>query len=138
MSRELTLKQKKFIEVYAGNGTEAARLAGYKGNENALAVAANELLRNPKIADAIANREKKIIKPLIADRKKRQEFWSRVMFSKKEFMQTRLKASELLAKSDGDFIQKHEVTGKDGGAIETKSTLKISIEDRIEQFKSKK
>lgn len=31
------------------NGTKAARLAGYKGNDNVLAVQAHENLRNPKI-----------------------------------------------------------------------------------------
>lgn len=49
--RKLTVKQKLFAEYYAEclNGTQAARLAGYKGNDNAMGVMANKLLRNAKV-----------------------------------------------------------------------------------------
>lgn len=50
---KLTVKEKKFVEAYLGeahfNGTEAARLAGYKGSKNTLGVVAYENLRKPKI-----------------------------------------------------------------------------------------
>lgn len=47
----LTPKQKLFIKFYlqVNNGTEAARLAGYAGDDNVLGVCAYDLLRNPKI-----------------------------------------------------------------------------------------
>ncbi len=53
--RRLTGKQDLFTEYYAEelNGTKAARLAGYKGNDNALAVMGNKLLRNTKVRDKI-------------------------------------------------------------------------------------
>lgn len=53
--RKLTGKQDLFTEYYAEelNGTKAARLAGYKGNDNALAVMGNKLLRNTKVRDKI-------------------------------------------------------------------------------------
>jgi hypothetical protein len=35
----------------------------------------------------------------------------------------------------GKATEKHELTGKDGGPIETKSELKTSIEERIKQVK---
>ena len=58
--RELTLKQRLFIEAYCGeargNGTEAARLANYEGNDVTLAVVAWENLRKPYIKDAINER----------------------------------------------------------------------------------
>lgn len=54
---KLTGKEKKFVEFYLGkahfNGTEAARLAGYKGNRNTLGVVAYENLRKPKIKEEI-------------------------------------------------------------------------------------
>lgn len=57
MSRNLTIKQKRFVDAYTGpargNGTQAARLAGYAGTENTLAVVARENLRKPQIQDAI-------------------------------------------------------------------------------------
>jgi hypothetical protein len=52
--RDLTLKQRKFCLAYVGeangNGVESCRLAGYKGNDLALAVIAHENLRKPNIA----------------------------------------------------------------------------------------
>lgn len=56
-----TAKQARFAEAYAdpsaanGNGTLAAKLAGYKGDSNALAVQASVNLRNPKVQRAIAS-----------------------------------------------------------------------------------
>jgi phage terminase small subunit len=52
---ELTDKQKLFVEFYLihMNGTLAAKLAGYKGNANVLAVTAHDNLRNPKIRSAV-------------------------------------------------------------------------------------
>jgi len=54
-AKGLTLKQKRFAAEYAhhGNGAKAAKLAGYKGNGNALGVMAHENLRKPNVASAI-------------------------------------------------------------------------------------
>lgn len=112
MAQGLTPKQKKFIEVYAGNGTEAARLAGYAGDDNALGVAAHYNLSNPKIVEAIQAREKAKIRPLIASREKRQEFWTLVMLDSGEDMRNRLKASELLGRSEADFTDKLDMSGE--------------------------
>jgi hypothetical protein len=53
----LTLKQRKFGLAYVGeangNGTEAARIAGYKGNYKTLGVVAVENLAKPSIAEFI-------------------------------------------------------------------------------------
>jgi phage terminase small subunit len=55
----LTLKQRRFCLAFvgeaAGNGTEAARVAGYKGNDVTLAAVAYENLRKPQIMDLIAS-----------------------------------------------------------------------------------
>ena len=55
----LTGKQKVFIDAYLSNGfnaTEAARMSGYKGNDNVLGVVGHENLRNPKIAVIVQER----------------------------------------------------------------------------------
>lgn len=56
----LTEKQRRFVEAYMGaargNATEAARLAGYKGNDVTLAAVGSENLRKPQIAQAIEER----------------------------------------------------------------------------------
>lgn len=58
MSSQFTAKQAAFIDFYIEtlNGTEAARLAKYKGDDNTLAVIAWENLRKPKIRKEIDQR----------------------------------------------------------------------------------
>lgn len=60
MSDRLTAKQEAFVEHYCQlrNATEAARRAGYAGDDNSLAVIGYENLRKPKIQDAIQERFK--------------------------------------------------------------------------------
>ena len=114
---KFTEKQLKFIEAYEGNATQAARLAGYKGDDNAMGVQGNQLLRNPKIAAEIRKRQQERLKPLIATREERQRFWTEVMTAMKNGnptfveMKDRLKASELLGKSEKDFTEKIEHSG---------------------------
>ena len=56
--RALTLNQELFIRHFLGqargNATEAARLAGYKGDDHTLAVRGSELLKHPILAARIA------------------------------------------------------------------------------------
>ncbi len=56
MADQLTAKQELFARHYVDtlNGTEAARLAGYSGDENGLAVVSSQNLRKSKIKTRIA------------------------------------------------------------------------------------
>ena len=45
------------------------------------------------------------MQPVIATRDERQKFWTDVMNSSSEEMRDRLKASELLGKSEADFTE---------------------------------
>lgn len=58
--QKLTFKQTAFIKYYmeTGNGTEACRQAGYKGNDQTLAVVANQNLSKLYILDAIGELKK--------------------------------------------------------------------------------
>jgi phage terminase small subunit len=58
MENKLTQRQRLFVEAYLANpnGREAARAAGYSGDDNALSTRAFELMRNPKIAELIGVR----------------------------------------------------------------------------------
>jgi len=53
----LTLKQNLFVAAYLGeahgNATLACKLAGYKGSDNTLGKSGHELLRHPKVTQAI-------------------------------------------------------------------------------------
>jgi phage terminase small subunit len=60
MKDELTQKQRLFVEAFIGpangNAREAARAAGYSGDDNALSQRAFELMRNPKVSALIGVR----------------------------------------------------------------------------------
>lgn len=129
MSKQLTDKQMKFVEVFRGNATEAARLAGYEGNDKTLAQVGYENLRKPEILKAIRERGDEEHAARVATRIKRQAFWTEIMAAETVEMKDRLKASELLARSEADFIDRHELSGPDGKPIETVSSLP---DDRLE------
>jgi len=130
----LTEKQRRFVEAYmgaaAGNATEAARLAGYEGDDSTIRAIASQNLTKLNIREAIESRIDS--DPLVATRFDRQRFWTRVMLGKEldgeepPAMRDRLKAASDLAKAQGDFVERVEVSGKDGGPIETER----SMEDR--------
>lgn len=115
--KPLTPRQKAFAEYYAacGNATESARKAGYKhpdpqGSQN---------LGNPRIAEYIRSLSAKPTEKRILTAQERQAWWTSVVLGEEPDadMKDRLKASELLGRSQADFIDKHEVTGKDGEAL---------------------
>jgi phage terminase small subunit len=110
----LNPKQRAFVAAYSGNATEAARAAGY--SEKTAYQQGHALLKHPEIIEAIRGRENKELRPLIATRAERQAFWSGVMRDEDHDMGARLKASELLGKSEADFTDK--IAGAEGGPLE--------------------
>lgn len=110
-NRPLTEKQRKFVEAFTGNATDAARKAGYKGSDGVLAQVGSENLRKPEIAAALKERSQKATAALIANRQARQEFWTKSMNDVGADLRDRLRASELLGKSEADFIERHEHSG---------------------------
>jgi hypothetical protein len=118
----LTPKQQRFIDYHDGNSTQAAEKAEYKSPRQA----GYENMTNPSIIAALASREDRERKPFIMTRQDRQGFWSRVALGKEvqdvvvgkdaegnhivikvpPKMTDRLKASELLGRSEADFIEK--------------------------------
>jgi phage terminase small subunit len=118
----LTLKERRFVEAYvgeaAGNGTRAARLAGYGGGVATHSAIGSENLRKPPIRDAIAH----IVDQdeLVAGRIERLRFMTRVMRGEERDQRlnalgelievrtpthVRLRAAEKLAELAGDFRQ---------------------------------
>lgn len=131
---KLNSRQQKFVEAYAGNATEAARLAGYSGDENTLGVVAHKLLRNAKITQAIQTRETKTLKKLIATREDRQNFWTETMLREDVDLSTRLRASELLGRSQADFTDKVEHSG----TMKLESLSDEDLDRRINQLLEEK
>ncbi len=105
----LTPRQQAFVEHYAtgGNATEAARRAGYA--ERYAGRFATQLLEKPLVREALAILIAQVSSQRIADAKERQEFWTAIMRDQHQDARDRLKASELLAKRQGDFIERHIV-----------------------------
>lgn len=116
----LSERERRFVEAYmgqaAGNGTEAARLAGYKGNAKVLGVQASRLLAKANIQKSVSERVKS--DPLVADREERQRFLTSVIRNPEYSVSDRLKAVDLQAKAQGDYIEKHEHSGPNGGVIQ--------------------
>lgn len=101
----LTARQRRFVEAYDGNASEAARQAGYSAKW-ADKFGPNLIGKNREIAAAIREREEKRVNSLILSREQRQVFWSTVVQDEDADMRDRLKASELLGRSEGDFLEK--------------------------------
>lgn len=99
-----------------GNGTESARAAGYTGNDNVLGQVGHRLVRNSKIIAAKEAIEADLRINHIATRSERQQFWTDTYLGTLKdaddkpvvmTMSDRLRASELLGKSEADFIDVH-------------------------------
>lgn len=128
----LTKKQKLFIEAYAGDEVAAMQIAGYTGEDSYLRQKAKELLKTPKILKALQDRSKYLVNlgTAKADREERIMLWSSIMNNHDPHYRqehdangiplkepnipitTRLKASELLGKANGDFITQIDINHK--------------------------
>jgi len=106
--RKLTVKQQRFADAYDGNATAAAVKAGY--SQKTATEQGARLLANVKVSAAIRAREWTESRRLVSDRIARQEFWSRIMLDESQEMRDRLRASELLGKSEGDFWDRMAAT----------------------------
>ena len=115
MAGKLTAKQQRFVDAYDGNATKAAIAAGY--SEKTAYSAGQRMLKNVEILTAIQERENRRIQPLIMTREERQTMWSEIARDKGERTQDRLKASELLGKSEADFVERQEISGPDQGPV---------------------
>ena len=120
MADKITEKQKKFCNEYikTGNAELAAKIARYSARGNT-----TKLLQNTTIAKYIKERNKQLEKSTIADMSEVKEFWTNTLRDKELKPMDRLKASEMIAKTNGAFIDKLEVTGN------TSVTIKIDGEE---------
>lgn len=110
---KLTPKQQKWIDEYikCDDYTTASRNAGYTGTDTTLknmgyqnSIKFKELLdaRRLELSEKINNKN-------IAELEDIFEFWTKVFQDTWEDTRDRIKASELLAKAKGGFIEKKEV-----------------------------
>lgn len=122
----ITKQHRLFIEAYDGNPARAMREAGFEGTDKELEKEGNLLLQSPLIIEAIRQRSlySASTAKVIATRDERQAFWTSVMRNEDPHalpeyndkgvtkapsnipLAVRLKASELLGKSETDFVEK--------------------------------
>lgn len=122
-------KMRQFVLSYTGDSATAMQAAGYVGTRSELERKGNELLKTPVVAEAIKERSRYLASSvrMIAQTEEIQGFWSDVMrnsdpYAKPEVdangctkpegnipLPTRLKSAELLAKSQGMFIERIDV-----------------------------
>ena len=97
---KLTNKQQRFVDSYDGDIKKTAKKAGLSYGY------CRRLVTKSNILEAIRHRQDTEIRPkTIANRQQRQEFWTETMRDEKQDMRDRLRASELLGKSEADFIE---------------------------------
>lgn len=109
-NKGLSPKRQRFVEEYLKdfNGTQAAIRAGYAPK------AANEqaarLLANASVRAAVDAGRELLRSEAVADAAELREIWTRIARSDKEETKDVLKATELLGKAQGMFVDrvKHE------------------------------
>ncbi len=91
---------------YGMNGALAVReTPGY--SDSCARQTAQRLMSIDYIKEGIAKKMEEIKAENIANRKQRQNFWTRVMTNPDDKMTDRLRASELLGKSEADFTENY-------------------------------
>jgi phage terminase small subunit len=122
---KLTERQQRFVKHYTGNATEAAKLAGY--SEKSAHYQGCILLKNPKILKALENKKDRASIVQATLHQELYDFW-KMMMKDAEGDNNRLKASEMLAKAEAMFVQRHEVEDV------TKRPLKDRMYGAIQQI----
>jgi len=131
---KLNQRQRKFVLEYmrTGNGGQSAIVAGY--TKKAADPTASRLLRNVKIQDALISLRETNEKSSILTVQQLREWWSAVIngtvkdvvtvgdmsLESEPTLKDKLKASDLLGKSQGAFIEKIDHTSSDGTMTPTK------------------
>lgn len=114
---KLTPKQKAFVREYkknGGNGTQAAIKAGY--SEKTARKIAAENVTKPVIREALEKEEKKLQEKYeyTIDDMVRELDDVKMKADAEQNRQAQIKAIELKGKAFGLFIDRQEITGKDG------------------------
>lgn len=107
----------------------AYRAAGYQaGNAKSEAAAISRLLKDPVVQEAI---RAQALRPSIATRQERQEFWTKLLRGQipGATVGDRIRGSELLGKSQGDFVERVEVVGRAEAVAHVRSLLGLGPAD---------
>ena len=112
IGRKLTQKQKKFAQNYVetGNASQSYISAGYSAKTVEIAGSEGaKLLKNPLVVGEIDRLNSEIASKKIASATERQQYLTAVMRSSHEETKDRIRATEILGKMQGDFIERVEI-----------------------------
>lgn len=127
----LTQRQKKFCDEYmlCGNATQAAIKAGY--SDKYAGQNADKILKNTNVKEYLSYFQKQVDQTAIKSVEEVQRWWSSIIDDTEEGTKDRLKASELLVKSKGGFMDNVQVKGSLNNPFEglTTEELKKLAED---------
>lgn len=101
---KLSFKQQKFAQIYKGNATRAALEAGY--SPKTAYSQGQRLLKNVGVCDEMKALAVRHSRAKISTKEERQAFWTQVYNDPAVAMEHRLRAAELLGKSEADFTDK--------------------------------
>lgn len=128
MTRPLNERERQFVAAYtgpsAGNAAAAAIAAGY--SKKAARQIASRLLTKANVKAAIEAVRVADEDESILSRLERKRLWASIARDVTQPPLVRLKASELAGKSEGDFIDKHEHSGPDGGPMRMLAVIDAS------------
>lgn len=120
MTNKLSEKERRFVDAYlgkaAGNGKQAAIAAGYSARS--AEVTGSRLIRKANVVAELEKRRLSLVKASIADATERREIMTSMLRDKEGHPLARLKATDILNKMDGVYIQKHEHAGPGGQPIQ--------------------
>ena len=131
---KLTLKQQKFLDAYLGdangNATEAAKMAGYAGNDNTLSTMGAQNLRKRAIREGIRkhletgklamNREERIA--LLTEFARGNDPYGKLDTIGEA---TRQGCIKLLSKIGRDYLERHTLEGPDGGPLQVQTEATV-------------
>lgn len=124
-------RQRAFCQYYAADpdGTAAAIKAGY--SKRTAAAIASENLRKPELLDYIKQLQAEAEAARVADLVEVKQFWTATMRDEEQRVEFRLKASELLAKSSGEFVQRVDLTAQVEAQVEEDVVFYIPDNGRL-------
>lgn len=114
---KLTERKRRFVLAFAEHGfaRQAAVDAGYAPKHADIQAA--KLMKDEGVAAAIAALRDATVSEKVATITELREFWTQGMRDANAEMKMRLKASELLGKSMGAFLERVEHSGKVESAV---------------------
>lgn len=118
--KRLTKAQEMFVqEILKGTSQRQAYYKAYPNSknwaENSVDSKASQLFKNVKVQQRLSELNSKVEKSTIYNAQQLREFWTKILLDGEAGIANRLKASELLGKSQGMFVEKRETSISNNG-----------------------